>query len=299
MEVFVGYLAAIQPSGHAARRFRTLGIALAVVLFAFALYAPAIGSVATRTHGAIIPVRGADGAMLRGTHNSSTSTNWSGYAVQNFVTGQTYTAATGKWVIPTVQAVSGFSSVYSSSWVGIGGDCENAQCSVVDQTLIQLGTEGDVINGRATYDAWYEVLPQAETKTSLVVHPGDTIVASLKVTAQSGSSQTWLLQMNDQTTGKGFSKTLTYASSLLSAEWIQEAPFSGSILPLANYGTITFDPGSINSRANPGLVASDAIVMLNSDGMSSNPSNPDSDTDGFNACWGATHTLTPCSPPVS
>jgi hypothetical protein len=84
-----------------------------------------------------------------------------------------------------------------------------------------------------------------------VVEPGDTIAGSLKMTARTSTSQTWLLILNDQTRDLSWSKSVSYRSSLKSAEWIAEAPYSGAILPLANYGTMTFDSGTINRRRRP------------------------------------------------
>jgi hypothetical protein len=39
--------------------------------------------------------------------------------------------------------------------------------------------------------------------------------------------------------------------------------------------------------------------MQNPHGMSSNPSNPDSEADGFSPCWGATSLPTACAVPAS
>jgi hypothetical protein len=276
-----------------------LAVALLFASLALPNRAPVNLIAGARVHPSIIPIRDPHGRMVRNRFNQSTSTNWSGYAEENFQTGLTYTAASGTWVVPAATPVSGFATAYSSAWVGVGGDCENSACTKVDKSLIQLGTESDASSTTSTYYAWYEMLPQAEIKTSLAVHPSDVIVASLHLTKQTTRSQTWLLAMTNQTTGQSWSKSVNYKSSLLSAEWIAEAPFSGGILPLANFGTLRFDPGTINSGGNPNLTVGDGIVMQNSNGMTSNPSNPDADTDGFNACWGATSTLTACSPPGS
>ncbi len=246
----------------------------------------------------VSPLRTPDGRVVRGSHDQMYSSNWSGYALTQYATGQQYTSAAGTWTVPTVAKAK--LAGYSSSWVGIGGDCLNATCSSVDNTLIQLGTEQDANRFGATYYAWYEMLPAAETKiTTLAVRPGDVINASLQVTSVSGSSQTWLLTLLDKTTGRSWSHSFAYASSLASAEWIEEAPYSGSILPLADFRTATFDPGTVNGGQNPGLAEPDAIIMYDPHGQTSNVSSPDIDTDGFNACWGNHKTLTACSTPNS
>lgn len=270
-------------------------------------------------HKVIIPKRGPTGVVLRGEHNSLESTNWSGYALAHYLTGQTYNSASATWIVPTIAASSSFG--YSSSWVGIGGDCLNPACSRVDHTLIQLGTEQD----SSGYYAWYEMLPNPEIPiNTITVNPGDTIYAALKLqpaaaildskgnsTHGSGShgnggghggssSSSWLLTLTDETTGQSWETTVNYKSSLASAEWIEEAPYLGGILPLADYQTATFDPGTVNGGQNPGFVDSEAIIMYNPNGQTSNISSPDIDADGFNACWGnGNGALTTCTPPAS
>jgi hypothetical protein len=253
-----------------------------------------------RQHAAIEPVRDPSGSLARALGHQLISANWPGYAEATYQTAMYYMSATGKWVVPAVQAVPRFSRTYSSAWVGIGGDCEDSTCSHVDSSLIQLGTESDVLpSGLGSYYVWYELLPQAAIRTSLTIHAGDKVAASLQMISQTRTYQTWALSMTNQTTGQSWSRTVTYNSSFLSAEWIAEAPSSGAILPLANFHTVTFDPGTINGGANPKLVAGDSILLQDPSGMSANPSTPDAEGDGFNTCWGATATPTACSPPSS
>jgi hypothetical protein len=264
----------------------TLAFFLALVVQA--LIAPLAPATAPRISAPADLLRDKDGQPLRNAANQLLSSNWSGYALDSSKTGQKYTAVSGTWIVTKVQAVTKFRKVYSSQWVGIGG--------LKDSTLIQLGTEADASNsGQTTYLAWYELIPAAPVTINITVHPGDSITAGVKLTG----NQIWLFTMTDNTTGKSFSRSVSYKSSQASAEWIEEAPFSGGILPLANYGKATFDPGTINGGTNPALTAADGIVMLDPKGQSSNPSRPDSDTDGFNTCWGATHSLTKCSAPPS
>ena len=47
---------------------------------------------------------------------------------------------------------------YSSAWIGVDGFNDN--------DLIQTGTEQDYYSGGAHYDAWWEILPAAETEIS-------------------------------------------------------------------------------------------------------------------------------------
>lgn len=197
------------------------------------------------------------------------SSNWSGYAA----TGTTYSSVTAKWTVPAVSASR--KATYSSDWVGIDG--------FNNSDLIQTGTESDYYNGSAHYDAWWEILPAAETVIpSITVRPGDTVTAS--ITKGSGSS--WTITITDG--GRSFTTTQTYTGPQTSAEWIEEAPsLGGRIATLANYGQATFDPGTANG-SNPRLTAGEGGVMVQKRVQVSTPSNPDSDTDGFNAAYGAT-----------
>lgn len=250
-------------------------------------------------HAPIQVHRHSDGTLKRGPLNQMVSGNWSGYVVAHYQTGQTYLSAQGTWIVPSVSYFPGFSEEYSASWVGIGGFCKNALCFTADHTLIQLGTSQNVSSSGTGYSAWYEMIPNPPVQIKISVSPGDIITASLEcMAACSSSKQSWKLTMTNVTQNVSWSGTFKYASSRLSAEWIEEAPSSaGGVLPLANYGPYPnpapFDPGS------PSLSSSDGIVMEDPWGQTSNPSAPDSDTDGFSTCWGSGTSLTPCYPPNS
>lgn len=159
---------------------------------------------------------------------SDASLNWSGYAA----TGGPFTSVSGTWTIPVVPPAS--STEADASWVGIGG--------VTGQDLIQAGTQAVTDrSGGVSYQAWYETLPQATQPISLAVNGGDSITASLSETA----ANTWQISVRDNTTGQSYENTITYASSLSSAEWIEEMPSDGnSSIPLDNFGTISFSGAS-------------------------------------------------------
>jgi len=289
-----------------------------------------VSGLAPVQHARVWVHRNDDGTLKHGVRNEVETSNWSGYAVANYATKTIYSAAEGSWSVPkasyalppsvchvyqfgtfSFQYCSGSRPQweYSSSWVGIGGYCENANCTSVDNTLIQLGTEQDASSGFATqYYAWIEMLPNYPLVVSpsypncnalscaYPVKPGDAITASL--TCQSncspGQEQSWLLTMKDTTQNWTFKTTVSYQSSLLSAVWIQEAPSSSSgVLPLAQFTTATFNPQDNSSSSpnfpnvQPGATTSDAILMVDPYGETSNPSMADAGKlDTFNACWG-------------
>ena len=193
-----------------------------------------------------------------------------------------FTSVTGSWTVPGVSRTKHAS--YSSNWVGIDG--------FNNSNLIQTGTESDSVNGAARYDAWWEILPAAETVIpSISVHPGDVMTAT--ITKGSGSS--WTITINDTSTRQSFTTVQNYSGQQTSAEWIEEAPsVGGRIATLAHYGSATFDPGTVNGR-NPGLAAADGGVMIQGGAQVSTPSNPDADTDGFRTAYGSATPAPPSS----
>ena len=259
------------------------------------------------THAPIQVHRNDDGSLARGRNLEIETGNWSGYAVANFETRKTYTAAQATWTVPAVtfdvNAASGSATQYSSTWVGIGGYCENALCTKVDRTLIQLGTEQDVAaDGTATYFSWYEMLPQFPAELppdTYPVVPGDTITASLQCIALCSSkrSQFWTLSMSSSR-GWQWSVPALYNSSRLSAVWIEEAPSSAAgILPLADFSTVTIsDPDTGGEGTPPLSLATNGIVMADPWGQTADPSDIGL-AGAFNVCWSAGPGLAPCSSP--
>jgi hypothetical protein len=201
------------------------------------------------------------------------STNWSGYgAATNLSTPATgsVTAVSGSWVVPTVTGPRRGTD-YSSAWVGIDG--------LSDDTVEQIGTEQDVSNGSAHYDAWWEMyssgIGQPEQVISgFTIKPGDSISASVQYTG----SGNFVLTITDSTSKKSFattqntSATQSPTASQNSAEWIVEAPtVGGRQASVADFGTITFTNASatINSVAGPindSLWQNEAIDMITSRG---------------------------------
>ncbi len=173
------------------------------------------------------------------------STNWSGYAND----GGSYTSVSSSWVQPSISCTS--TNTYSSYWVGLDGFSNSA--------LEQTGTEADCISGRATYGAWWEVLPASESVYSgATVKGGDHLSAS--VTFNGGTSFT--MSLTDST--QGWTKTTTHAGSSgfqnSSAEVIAEATdVGGSIAKLSDFGTVTFSGSKVNGSTMSGA---DEITMV-------------------------------------
>jgi hypothetical protein len=217
-----------------------------------------------------------------------TSGNWSGYAVA----GDTFTAVTGSWVVPTVAGTAG-SAAYTATWVGLDG--------YSDSTVEQCGTLQEWTGlGQSSY-AWFEMYPNPMYEIEgYTVEPGDTITATVSwvkaenVVVGSGRRQTteteqvFTLTMTDNNPTTGWTVTVGPSTGLGSyttvptaargsAEWIMEAPTSGDILPLADFGADdAFSGCAASGLLGTGPIDShwtaEPIIMEDPEGGESTPS---------------------------
>jgi hypothetical protein len=121
-------------------------------------------------------------------------------------------------------------------WVGIDGFSSS--------TVEQIGTDSDIVNGKAQYYVWWEAYPAASTDvTTMSISAGDTITASVMyLTSGAHAGQFEMTIADTSQTGDSFTTYQTVAQAQRSsAEWVVEAPSSTSgVLPLANFGSVTF-----------------------------------------------------------
>jgi len=231
-----------------------------------------------------IPAYAAPGAPRIPGLRLSTSTNWSGYAVETNLASPQIGAVTdvkGSWMVTTVTATP--VNAYSASWIGIDGYSSG--------TVEQIGTEADWVNGKAVYSAWYEVYPKWSVNiTSVPVKPGDWVVATVTYT----SSKAFALKLTNVTTGQFFSTSQKSGSAKRSsAEWIVEAPWSGGTLPLANFGVVPFAACSATINGHTGGINDqawqyDPLTMVGSTTLAS-PSAPSPDGSAFSMTWKASN----------
>ena len=212
------------------------------------------------------------------------SGNWSGYAAL----GTSFTSAEGSWIVPASTCTK-TPNTYAAFWVGLDG----YSSSTVEQT----GTDSDCDGKTPSYYAWYEFYPNPSILISSVpVSPGNKI--SAKVTY---SSSEFTVTITNETTGKTFSKKgKVSGAKRSSAEWIAEAPCctnSGGILPLADFGTVSFgedytDISSTNyatDSSTSGPISDfnwEEITMVSSSGAAeATPSGLTSDGSSFQVTW--------------
>jgi hypothetical protein len=218
-----------------------------------------------------------------------TSTNWSGYAI----TGAKGSVRDVKasWVVPTIVGSCPSTNQFSSFWVGIDGYSSN--------TVEQVGTDSDCQNGQPVYYSWFEFYPHPSfTIDSVPVSPGDRVSAEVKETGKGMFTVT----LTNVSTGASFTASAKVPSAAqTSAEWIAEAPYSGGILPLADFGFVRFGSdytglpntcfSTISDTTGPiGLAAFnqnlDEITMDTSKGIvKATPSSLSSDGTSFSIAW--------------
>jgi hypothetical protein len=226
------------------RRRYLCGAFVGVLVIAAALSATAGGTTPRMWHGPM---------HMR---TNSTSTNWSGYAV----TGSRFTSVSASWTQPTAKC-SG--TAYSSFWVGLDGDTSS--------TVEQTGTDADCSGSTPKYYAWYEMYPKFPVNLSGTVRPGDHLSASVTT---DGSGR-FTLTITDSTQGwTNTTNARLKSAKLASAEVIAEAPSSsGGVLPLANFGTVSFSGakanGSLLTSSTPHL---DPITMQSGSTVKAQPS---------------------------
>jgi Peptidase A4 family len=174
---------------------------------------------------------------------TTTSSNWAGYAVHH--PGVSFRTVSGTWTQPAASCVAGQAS-YSAAWVGIGG------FKPTSDALEQIGTESDcTASGNSVSSAWYELVPAPSRTISFVVRPGDVVHANVTVLGHKVT-----VALENLTLHRTFRKTMVASSiDVSSAEWIVEAPsecisqFACQALPLANFGSVTFDSATARSTA--------------------------------------------------
>ena len=262
-----------------------------VLVAAAALMASGSAAAATpRAHGQLIHVRA----------NTNQSSNWFGYDQGSLEQGgKLFTSITGDWTVPTVSQHTAGQAEDSSDWIGIGGGCVDAGCTVTDSTLIQTGTEQDVaVDGSTSYSAWWELVPVTSiTISTMTVQPGDHMHASIAELV--ADSNVWTITIQDVTRNESYSITVPYSSTHLTAEWIEETPLvigtNAGFASLPNLTSPVFDNATTNG-APANLKSSEQMDLIDSNSnVIGAPSAPDPDADGFNACTWATTCGAPSS----
>ena len=219
--------------------------------------------------------------------SQSTSSNWSGYVAATDFTGtsgnDTVSDVAGSWVVPTLVATT--DATYCAIWVGIDG--------YSSQSVEQIGTSHNWSNGAQQNYAWFEMYPGGSYEISgFPVDNGDVI--SAKVVYQGDNTFKMVISnlTKKMSTTIPVSHTMSSTAARSSAEWIVEAPYSGAILPLSDFKTVTLNYCSavidgVKGAINNGKWLNDEITMQGQSGLEAQPSSLLKNGTCFHVAWEA------------
>ena len=165
---------------------------------------------------------------------TSKSLNWSGYASYTSAAEPEIGSVTnvwGNWSVPKLHPSQ--ESRYSVCWVGIDG--------FFNQTVEQIGTLQQWINGQQQNLAWFSVYPGPTYEiVGFPVKPNDKIRALVSYIGND------IFEMTIENLTQGVfavipnGYTIATDTQRNSAEWIVEAPSMQTILPLAHFTPVNF-----------------------------------------------------------
>jgi len=215
------------------------------------------------------------------------SLNWAGYAVDSSVAGSV-TDVKGSFAIPTVSCNA--NNAFASFWVGIDGFSSN--------TVEQTGVTANPCNSSFApvgYSAWFEFFPAAPVYASASLAPGESVSAEVTFSPSTGIFTTSITVKSGSTTVVTLthSQTVSGAQSN-SAEWIAEAPsVGGRILPLANFGSVSFTSASATiggttgsiSASFPSSTTNEIVMVTRSGTVKAQPSALSGAGTSFSVAW--------------
>jgi hypothetical protein len=132
----------------------------------------------------------------------------------------------------------------------------------------KTGTDSDCNGTSPSYYAWYEFYPAYLVNFSNAVAPGDTMTAEVK-----DANGVITLTISDTSSTGHWTQVVTHSDrgyKLSSAEWVAEAPSSNTVLPLANFGTVSFSGASATGAGKTGQISAfnyDPMTMVTSAGQ--------------------------------
>lgn len=214
-----------------------------------------------------------------------TSNNWSGYVAATNLTKPTknsVSGVSGTWIVPTISSSS--ITTYCSIWVGIDG--------FNSPSVEQIGTEHDWSGGKQVHYAWFEMYPQYPYEINgFPVNPGDSISASVTYVGHN----TFVMTIVNNTRKVYFNVPTSYTKSSkaqrLCAEWVVEAPWENTVLPLSHFTTVNWtncatDINNITGPINNNKWRDDFLVMVTDTNVpKATPSALTTNGQGFAVSW--------------
>ncbi len=213
-----------------------------------------------------------------------TSINWSGYAAEtNFNNpAHTVTKVAGTWIVPTISRPTNNTNTYCSIWVGIDG--------FSDGTVEQIGTEHDWSRGRQQNYAWFEMYPNYPYEiVGFPVNIGDSISASVQYMGNNVYQLYMINNTHHVYITIPYSYTRSSAGLRTSAEWIVEAPYDNTVLPLSHFSPVQFSNcsatiGNVNETLSQ-TTHQPLTMITTTDIAKAVPSAIIAQTNGFSVTW--------------
>ncbi|KAJ3988069.1 peptidase A4 family-domain-containing protein [Lentinula detonsa] len=185
------------------------------------------------------------------------SGNWSGAVLAAPPAGEIFTSAVGTFTVPSMSPDGNDGA--AAAWVGIDGD-------TFATAILQAGVFFSISGDTVEYGAWYEWWPAFATDIDtedFSVSAGDVITVNIEATTNSEGTVTLI----NESSGMIFAITLTSPTKLSflggqNAEWIiEDYTQNGGLVPLADWGTVTFVNASASTSANNKLGLGDATIF--------------------------------------
>lgn len=238
---------------------------------------PGLTHPATQTvylgHPMIRPSGEALPSSVNGSNATAESDNWSGYGL----TGRrgAFRSVSASWRQPRADCRGVAGHRYAAFWVGLDGFGSNS----VEQT----GSDSDCRGRTPTYYGWYEMFPAPPVLYRNRVAAGDRMSASVTFRG----TRTYVLVLRDSTrhwTHVVIRNEAGLARS--SVEVITEAPATetGSILPLADFGTVRYTGSRMNGVLLRRL-GRIRILMVDGRGLLKDTTTPVGAADVFGNTW--------------
>jgi len=212
------------------------------------------------------------------------SSNWSGYvaapSLQRGVANSVSYVA-GSWIVPNLAPTPNTS--YCAIWVGIDG--------FTSGTVEQMGTEHDWSNGHQTNYAWFEMYPQGSYEiTGFPVNIGDEISVGINYIGSNIYRMVLTNVTRRVSTTIPYSYTTSSSGQRSCAEWVVEAPFAGTILPLSDFKLASFNSCAatiegVTGTINNGHWTEDSIEMIGTSGAKAIPSALSPNGANFTVSW--------------
>lgn len=213
------------------------------------------------------------------------STNWSGYASATHLdrpANDSVKTVTGTWTVPHLRPTP--DKTYTAIWVGIDGYSSG--------TVEQIGTEHDWNKGSQQDYAWFEMYPGPSYQiTGFPLNPGDVIQAEVEYKGQNQFQLSLVNHTQKVYTIIPSKYTQSAVAKRSSAEWIVEAPYLSSVLPLSNFHHVSFTNCEAIINGKKGGIQSkywetEALTMQTMRGVTKAfPSKLSKGRDSFRVTW--------------